>query len=529
MSKFNTQTVKAPAGNTPISTRTDTSIPTALGAPGYARTDKSELFMLGLANMVGEDTFHELAAARDARYAALARRVAVDDVSWLTRFVRWLRRDIGMRSAPLVAAAEGVRARHSAGLTGGGRWLVDAALDRADEPGEILAYWITHYGRRLPMATKKGAGDAALRLYRQYQLIKYDTPAHNVRWADVLELCHPAGRRGGPVTDALFTYALDRRHGNATVGDGQLRGPDESLAMVRAYEELLRLADGDPQQLLDARLLSASGITWNTVLSLAGDRVPKVKLWEALIPLMPLRAQVKNLRNFDEAGVADEYAEFIIGRLGDPEHVRRAKMFPYELLAAYRNTPSDRWKHPLGKAVDASLANLPALRGRTLILVDLSQSMTWKTISAKSTMQMVDAAVLFGVALAARNDADLVGFASVSRRHQLTRGASILRESALMLAGVGTLGGSTNVAGAVREHYNRHDRVVIISDEQTADVGVGDLVPPQVPLYGFNLSGYRPAMAEWGTRNRIQLGGLSDAMFQVLPMIERGQHADWPF
>src|SRR5690348_18493823 len=80
-------------------------------APGYARDTKSELFLLAVANMVGENTFYEKAGDRDDRYEHLVHQVAVADAGWTLGFLRWLRTEANMRSASLVAAAEAVRAR----------------------------------------------------------------------------------------------------------------------------------------------------------------------------------------------------------------------------------------------------------------------------------------------------------------------------------------------------------------------------------------------------------------------------------
>ena len=60
------------------------------GGDGFARDDKSELFLLAVANFVGENTFYENGVDRDRRYADLIRRVAVADPEWIARFLRWL-------------------------------------------------------------------------------------------------------------------------------------------------------------------------------------------------------------------------------------------------------------------------------------------------------------------------------------------------------------------------------------------------------------------------------------------------------
>ena len=60
-------------------------------------------------------------------------------------------------TAPVVLAAEAVKARLAAGLDGGNRQLVGSVLRRADEPGEMLAYWTSRYGRAVPKPVKRGS------------------------------------------------------------------------------------------------------------------------------------------------------------------------------------------------------------------------------------------------------------------------------------------------------------------------------------------------------------------------------------
>jgi hypothetical protein len=50
-----------------------------------------------------------------------------------------------------------------------------------------------------------------------------------------------------------------------------------------------------------------------------------------------------------------------------------------------------------------------------------------------------------------------------------------------------------------------------------------------VLVYGFNLGGYAPTVIDAGGHNRHEFGGLSDATFGMLSLIERGQSADRPF
>jgi hypothetical protein len=215
--------------------------------------------------------------------------------------------------------------------------------------------------------------------------------------------------------------------------------------------------------------------------------------------------------------------------------VARSRQFPYRFLAAYEQAPSLRWGTALDKALQLSLANLPALPGRSLILVDTSASMSSGGFSAKSRMSPVKAAAVFGVALAARGtQVDLYGFADGVFRHDVRRGASVIREVDRFVKRVGEVGHGTRIAESVRATLRGHDRVFVISDMQTFAPGYGtgdvtEVVPRSTPLYGFNLGGYRRTAFDAGTPTRIEFGGLTDATFRMVPLIEAGRTADWPF
>jgi TROVE domain len=396
--------------------------------------------------------------------------------------------------------------------------MVDSVLQRADEPGELLAYWTSRYGKAIPKPVKRGTADAVRRLYTERNLLKYDTDSHGFRFGDVLDLTHPAP--GAPWQGDLFRYALDRRHGRGN------EVPIE-LAMLTANALLRKLAEAEPEVLLNAEQLREAGMTWEDALSLVGAKVDKARLWEALIPSMGYMALLRNLRNFDQAGVSDTVAAQVAARLADPEQVARSRQFPFRFLAAYRNAPSLRWGHALDQALTHSLANVPELAGRTLVLVDRSGSM-FHAMSAKSELTYADSAAIFGTALAVRNHGrvTLVQYGNASAEVSVGRGESLLK----VLDRFQNLGG-TETARAVRQHYVNHDRVVIVTDEQAwAGYGrPGDHVPQQVPLYTFNLVGYRHGH-EGGGPNRVTIGGgLTDHAFRLIPLLEAGKSGPWPW
>ncbi|WP_437075409.1 TROVE domain-containing protein [Streptomyces sp. enrichment culture] len=566
MSRFNSRRSRALAPSAPLTT-TGARTTTYEGGAAYVRDAKSELFLLAVVNMVGQRTFYEAAGDRDARYRDLVRRLAVEDPVWTAGLLGWLRGSAQMRTASLVGAAEFVRARLDAGLTGHSRQVVDSVLQRPDEPGELLGYWTRSHGRALPKPVKRGVADAVRRLYHARSLLKYDTASKDFRFGDVLNLVHASPDPAKPWQGELFRYALDRRHHPETAE------PPAADATLTAHRELAALPAGERRALLlspqGPQRLARAGMTWE---ALAGwlQGPMDAAAWEAIIPSMGLMALTRNLRNFDEAGVSDAVAEQVAARLADPQEVRRSRQFPYRFLSAYRMVPSGRWTHALERALAASTANVPALPGRTLVLVDTSGSMLGQ-VSAKSMIRHVDVGALFGVALAARGcEVDLWGFADRAFRHPLERGGPVLPQTEAFCARVGEVGYGTETVAALREAYDGHDRVVIVSDMQAfaypghgavhrrvtaappalvwgprgwqrkagtpaqpvvqaEPLSVSDAIPADVPLFGIDTTGYAPASLDTGAPHRYEIGGFSDQLFTMVDLLSRGLDAGWPW
>ncbi|MDF6061831.1 TROVE domain-containing protein [Streptomyces sp. JH010] len=524
MARFNTRLTRSPV-TSPVTT-TGRTARNHQGATGHLRDSRSELFLLAVANFVSQETFHEDGEERDTRYAALVRALAVEDPEWTAGLLRWLRRDGRMRTASVVGAAEYVKARLDAGAVDGpfNRQVVDSVLLRPDEPGELLGYWTSRYGRAVPKPVKRGIADAVRRLWDGKALLKYDTASRGYRFGDVLNLVHAAPDPAKPWQGDLFRYALDRRHhpesAEAPASNRTLTAHRALMAVPAAERRSVITGPGGAERLAEA------GMTWE---ALAGwlQGPMDAAAWEAVIPSMGAMALVRNLRNFDEAGVRDGTAARVAARISDPDAVASSRQFPFRYLAAYRHAPSLRWAYPLEQALGHSLGNVPALPGRTLILVDRSGSM-WSPLSDRSLLNRADAAAVFGASLALRAaDADLVEFGTTSSAVGYRKGESVLR----ILDRFGDLGG-TNTVQAVRKHYRAHDRVLIVTDEQASFTYYGDAtggIPPTVPVYTWNLAGHRVGHAPSGSENRHTFGGLSDAAFRMVPLLEAGRSADWPW
>lgn len=294
MSKFNHPRSTA-IGSGPLQAELHSSGKTHEGGTGYQRDVRSELFLRATCNFAGEDTFYEDASTADARSRELVHQLAVTDDgwTWVQEFLPWLRKDGNIRSASVMLAAEAVKARLDKGLIGeGNRQLISVVLQRADEPGEMLAYWMSRYGRAIPKPVKRGVADAVKMLYTERNFLRYDKRESAIRFGDVLELTHAKpwpqvggkllpGADGGEgdsldIQGVLFKWAITARHNRD-------EEPPAELKAVSARRELSKLApadrrvfaalvhEGDTESKIKFRLALAGQWEWARSWLLEGD------------------------------------------------------------------------------------------------------------------------------------------------------------------------------------------------------------------------------------------------------------------
>lgn len=516
----------------PVTTTSERTT-TAEGGAGWVRDAKSELFLLAVTNMVSEKTFYEDGADRDDRFVRLVHQATAEDPGWVARLIPWLRTTANMRTASIIAAAEYSRALKT--LDAGRRAeaptvrsVIDGALQRPDEPGEFCAYWIGTKPTRnttLPGGVQRGVADAAARLFTERAALKYDGSDQPWRLTDVVALAKPTP--AGQWQADLFDYLADRRWKRDEIR------VTERLPMIRARRALDAMPQDQRRALLTdgaVERLREAGMTWEALSGWLGGPMDATA-WEAIIPSMGLMALVRNLRNFDQAGVRDTFADYVGNLLNDPEQVRKSRMFPLRFLSAYKTAPSLRWAWPLEQAVQHSLSNVPALPGRTLVLVDQSGSMN-SGLSDRSTVTRAEAAALFGFALGLRAEsADVYVYGADGtwarmtpkhRRVDLPLGASVL--PLVKQHGRADMGGTLTWT-TLRDTYQGHSRIVVITDEQAHDQP-GRL--PDVPIVTFNVAGYRAAHTSSGP-NRVTVGGLTDAGFAMLGALDVRHRGEWPF
>lgn len=516
--------IKTKSATTPDTTNSQ-------GRPAFSRDVKSELFTLAVTNLVGEETFHEKAVERDERFRTLVAQATAQDPIWTAKLLTWLRTEGNLRSAAIVGAVE--YGRTYATYVGAGhtpvtstptpREVLGSVMQRADEPGEALGYWLGQYSKPLPAWLKKALFDGARKLYSPYAVFKYDGQGQPVRFGDVVEFSQ------GPGEIPAFKWLLDRRRGREQGDYGiemlAARQDVESISVKLRRNWLLEQED-------PSAALRAAGMTWESVSGWIQGPMDKV-VWEALIPTMGYMALLRNLRNFDEAGVSDAVAAKVIARLTDPVQVGKSRQLPFRFLSAYQAAPSDRWKHPLGIALDLCFGNVPQLGGKTLVLIDTSGSMG-APMSGRSSVERWRIAALFGIALAKsqQQSATIVGYDHEQKEFKLAKGANVLAELKRFEKLV--TGGATYTQQAIDRYQQGHQRIVVISDEQQNGSwgrqvgGVFSRVPESTHCYTINVAGYAEAHAP-ATGVRHGLAGLTDAVFKMMGVLEARKTGAWPW
>jgi hypothetical protein len=204
-----------------------------------------------------------------------------------------------------------------------------------------------------------------------------------------------------------------------------------------------------------------------------------------------------------EAGVEEDLV------LSALRSMNTARVLPFRFLAAARYAP--QWKEALERAMLKCVAGQEKLAGKTVVLVDISGSMT-APLSRRSEMLRTDAA--YGLAVLLREIGEKVAIYSFS--DELV-GVPARRGFALRDAiDVSQRHNSTQLGKAV-ENLNRkekYDRLIVITDEQAHDT-----VPaPKGKGYVINVASYKNGV---GYGKWTHIDGWSESAVDYIGTLEQ--------
>lgn len=376
------------------------------GAPAVRISAESQLRRLVLSCLLWEKEFYVDGKSIADQITAAAQKVSPEVLAALAIEAR---SSYNLRHVPLLLLD--VLSKTAAGT---GTQLVQVAtfetIQRVDDMAELLAVmWRSGKNKgTMPKQVKLGL-QRAFEKFDEYGFAKYEDQDAAIKLRDVVSLVHP--KPENKKRSKLYKRILENK----------LERPD----------------------------------TWESALVGGADK--KETFTRLLLDKkLGYLALLRNLRNMAQAGVDPDYVkDAIVARKGGADRV-----FPFRFIAAARACP--QFEPALDVALCANIAEMPALTGKTIVLVDISGSMD-RRLSEKSDLTRADAAA--ALASVIHGDLRVFSFTNNTKEVPARRG----------MAGVQAIlesqsHGSTYLGAAV-EKVNAlpHDRLIVITDEQSHD------------------------------------------------------------
>jgi len=349
---------------------------------------------------------------------------------------------------------------------------------------------------------------------------------------DIIKLVHP--KPSNKKRSALYAYLLDKDYNEKDL-----------CALVKGYEAFKKNMKGEIPDVSFQKL---------TALPLTKEH------WKQIAENATWTQTRMNLNTFERHGLFGDpkLTNLIVQRLQDPEQIRRAKVFPYQLFSAFKNVDEKvptKVVNALQRAAEVATENVPAFPGKVYVCEDVSGSMsspvTGNRGSATTKVQCLDVAALVAACVLRRNeDAEVIPFSDnvITKDRQgnpikLNPLDSIMT-NAQKLASLPS--GGTNCSAPLAELNRRKakgDLVIYVSDNES-------WVDSRRASWGYRGTSM---MEEWETfRKRnpkaklvciditpnattqvhdrediLNIGGFSDQVFEVIArFVELGNNKD---
>ncbi|MHA3774278.1 TROVE domain-containing protein [Verrucomicrobiota bacterium sgz303538] len=480
-------------------------------APAYAFSPKHALAQYAVTGCL-TGTFYASAEAQLDTVLKLCRSVPAEFVA---KTAIYCRKQGFMKDMPALLCASLA--------TRGDSQLLRKTFEHVIDDGKMLRNFVQIL--RSGVTGRKSLGSSPKRLVQHWfeqrsdEVVFRSSIGQSPSLADVIKMVHP--RPANRVREALYGYLLDREH------------DAEALPhVVRKFEAFKTRRTNEvpdvPFQMLTALPLGESE-------------------WCAIARQAPWQMTRMNLNTFARHGVFNnrELTARIAARLRNEESIKRARVFPYQLMAAYASADSTVPKavrEALQDAMEIAIQNVPRIEGKVWVFPDVSGSMqspvTGFRPGATSAVRCMDVAALVAAAILRKNrDAEVIPFEHnvVSLR---LNGRDSVMTNAAKLAKVG--GGGTNCSAPLawlNQRREKGDLIVYVSDNESwvdaAQSRRGSTATMQ-EWSCFKARNPRARMAcidiqPYGTTQAaergdiLNIGGFSDAVFSVISSFAAGE------
>lgn len=456
-------------------TRRDTTVNKS-GHAAYAMKNKDKLVTQVLTSFFGEAKFY---GDNTNEMVELAERIAVTNPRFISNLARYTRKELHLRS---VAHALTCIVAHTVESKPYIKDTVEDVVERADDLTEILACYIGMYGKPIPNGLKK-AISSSLKRFNAFQVSKYNGGNKSVTFKDILRITHV--KPDNEYQDKMFNDILN-----------------DTLPVAKRWETEL----------------SAKGNTKET--------------WEELIEnnRVGYMAALRNLRNMIQA--KPDNIQKVYDKLSNRQQVLDSKQLPFRFLSAYKNVApyaTSKTLDVLEDAAEYSMENLPKIKGRTIIAIDVSGSMS-QCISLKSDISCGEIASLLGI-MASKlcEEYEIYTFDTRIRKQSFSSRSGII-ESAIRASHTG---GGTNLKLPLELMINNEisaDRLIILSDNEInmgykyrcqalADEYRRE-INPDLWIHAIDMQGYGTQQFIGGKTNII--AGWSEKILEFINLVEQG-------
>jgi 60 kDa SS-A/Ro ribonucleoprotein len=333
-------------------------------------------------------------------------------------------------------------------------------------------------------------------------------------FADILKMVHP--KPSEAEKEALYGWFI-----------GRDVDADKLPEIVRKFEKF-KAGDSAEVPQVPFQMLTALPIS--------------TRVWTEIARNAAWQMTRMNLNTFQRHGVfqSAEMVEIISNRLRDAIAIRRAKVFPYQLLSAY-TAASQNAEIPraiteaLQDAMEIATENVPELSGKVYVFPDVSGSMsspaTGYRKGATSAVRCIDVAALVASAILRKNPtAEILPFENGVVNVALNPRDSVMT-NAQKLASIG--GGGTNCSAPLAQ-LNRAqtgaDLLIYVSDNESWidsarawNSGTETMKQwnefksrnPQAKLVCIDIQPYAHTQAQ-ERADILNVGGFSDQVFTLL-------------
>lgn len=449
------------------------------GHAAYKMGDKSKLVTQVLTSFFNEKKFY---GDNSSEMQETIKSVIANQPEFVANLAVFARREFNMRSVSHVLAAY---LAHEPNGKPYAKRVIKAICLRGDDATEILSCYLSIFGKPIPNSLRRALKEVLVG-FDEYTLAKYKGDGKAVKMRDLVCICRP-----DPKTEA----------------------------QSQAFKKLL-----------EGRL--ASPETWEVELSKYGNTK---ETWESLIHggKVGYMALLRNLRNILSAKPAN--LDKVLEKLANPEAVRKSKQLPFRFLSAYKmveNIASSKVLDTLEKACTASVDNMDKLPGLTVIMVDISGSMS-DPVSEKSSVRCYEIGALLGlIANRICEDSVFYKFSDGAEKVSVPSNAPLLCTVHNFISY-----GGTNMAAPFERMMQdgvKADRVIVISDTECNRPHPWYGKPVQAVadeyrrtsgcdcwVHAIDLQGYGTQQFA-GPKTNI-IAGWSEKVFDFIRMAEQGE------